>query len=324
MYELSTITEICNDYLTEKRERRKPDTVYGYESSINRHVLPRWGALRVSEITRKDVQAWVDELTPLRGPSGAEKAYKCLRQIIRWAIDEGLEAIDPTRRIEITQKPQEPLNTLTQRRLKKLIRGFVGHLFEPTLILQSALGLRPSENYYLSWESIDWRTGAVEIKGALLQIPGLVYESTTKTRKSTRTLYLPQWAIDRLHTIWVERGRPKGRIIGNAKPMRVAWAIKLHAIKNRLPWVGMRNLRHTWATLAIKAGAAIEHVAEMMGHSNIQTCYRYYMEITAATKRRVQRRLARLVLGKSCDDMYKGIIPPQPAPQPARDLPMAA
>lgn len=215
MYELSTITEICNDYLTEKRERRKPDTVYGYESSINRHVLPRWGALRVSEITRKDVQAWVDELTPLRGPSGAEKAYKCLRQIIRWAID-------------------------------------------------------------------------------------------------------------RLHTIWVERGRPKGRIIGNAKPMRVAWAIKLHAIKNRLPWVGMRNLRHTWATLAIKAGAAIEHVAEMMGHSNIQTCYRYYMEITAATKRRVQRRLARLVLGKSCDDMYKGIIPPQPAPQPARELPMAA
>ena len=150
MYEDMTICEICNDYLAEKRERRKPDTVYGYESSINLHVLPRWGALRVSEITRKDVQAWVDELTPLRGPSGAEKAFKCLRQIIRWAIDEGLEAIDPTRRIEIAQKPQEPLNTLTQRRLKKLIRGFVGHLFEPTLILQAALGLRPSENYYLS------------------------------------------------------------------------------------------------------------------------------------------------------------------------------
>lgn len=191
-----TITEICNDhYLPEIRTRRKPDTVYGYESSINLHVLPRWGTLMVSEISRRDVQAWVDELVPLRGPSGAEKAYKCLRQIIRWAIDEGLEAIDPTRRVEIIQKPQEPLNTLTQRRLKKLIRGFVGHAFEPTLILQAALGLRPSENYYLHWRHIDWRTGAVTIEGALLQVPGLVYESTTKTRKSTRTLYLPQWGV---------------------------------------------------------------------------------------------------------------------------------
>lgn len=321
MYETATIKEICIDYLDEKRARRKPDTIYGYESSINLHVLPMWGDLRVCEITRKDVQAWVDELIPLRGPSGAEKAYKCLRQIIRWAIDEGLEAADPTRRIEITDKPIKELQTLTQRRLKKLIRGFVGHAFEPTLILQAALGLRPSENYYLHWRHIDWRTGAVTIEGALLQVPGLVYESTTKTRKSTRTLYLPQWALDRLHAIWKERDRPKGRIIGDAKPLRVAFALKLHALRHRLPWVGMRNLRHTWATLAIKAGAAIEHVAEMMGHSNIQTCYRYYMEITAATKRRVQRRLARLVLGKTCDDMYKGIAL---VPQPAQELPMAA
>ncbi len=317
MYEAATIEEICVDYLTEKRARRKPDTIYGYESSINLHVLPRWGGMRVCEITRKAVQAWVDALIPERGTGGAEKAYKCLRQIIRWAIDEGLEAVDPTRRIEIADKPVKELQTLTQRRLKKLIRGFVGHVFEPTLILQTALGLRPSENYFLHWEHINWRTGEVRIEGALLQIPGLVYESTTKTPKSTRSLYLPQWALDRLHAIWLERERPKGRIIGAAKPMRVAWAIRLHAIRNRLPWVGMRNLRHTWATLAIKAGAAIEHVAEMMGHTDIQTCYRYYMEITAATKRRVQRRLAKLVLGKTCDDMYKDILP-TPCPQEVR------
>lgn len=321
MYENATIAEICEDYLTEKRGRRKPNTVYGYESSINLHVLPRWGNMRANEITRKDMQAWVDELIPERGSGGAEKAYKCLRQIIRWAIDEGLEVVDPTRRIEIADKPVKEMNTLTQRRLKKLIRGFVGHKLEPTVILQTALGLRPSENYYLHWEAINWRTGEIRIDGALLQIPGLVYESTTKTVKSHRTLYLPQWAIDRLHTFWMERGCPKGRIIGLMKPMAVAFWLKLHALKNRLPWVGMRNLRHTWATLAIKAGARIEHVAEMLGHSNINTCYRYYMEITAATKRRVQRRLARLVLGKTSEDMYAGLTMPTPAQE---GLPMAA
>lgn len=76
MYETSTIEEICADYLEEKRERRKPNTVYGYESSINLHVIPRWGDMKVSEITRRAVQDWVDELAPNHGAGGAEKAYK--------------------------------------------------------------------------------------------------------------------------------------------------------------------------------------------------------------------------------------------------------
>ena len=43
-----TITEITLEhYLPEIRSRRKPNTVYGYESSINLHVLPRWGHLHV-------------------------------------------------------------------------------------------------------------------------------------------------------------------------------------------------------------------------------------------------------------------------------------
>lgn len=320
MYETNTITEICNDhYLPEIRTRRKPDTVYGYESSINLHVLPRWGTLMVSEISRRDVQAWVDELVPLRGPSGAEKAYKCLRQIIRWAIDEGLEAIDPTRRVEIIQKPQEPLNTLTQRRLKKLIRGFVGHAFEPTLILQAALGLRPSENYYLHWRHIDWRTGAVTIKGSLHEIPGLVYESGTKTAKSERDGYLPPWALDRLHAIWVALGRPKGRIIGDAKPSKVRRVLERWAKRHKLPWVGQKNLRHTWGTIAAKDNP-IEAVSAMMGHSSIQTTYRYYYSLTAAIIKRVQRKVARSILGKTCDDMYRGIV----FPVPQEEFPMAA
>lgn len=319
MYETNTIAEICTDYLIEKHERRKPDTVYGYESSINLHVLPRWGHLRVSEITRKDVQAWVDALIPERGAGGAEKAYKCLRQIIRWAIDEGLEAADPTRRIEIAQPPQEPLNTLTQRRLKKLIRESVGHAFEPTLILQAALGLRPSENYFLHWKHIDWRTGAVTIEGALHEIPGLVYESGTKTAKSERDGYLPPWALDRLHAIWVALGRPKGRIIGDAKPSKVRRVLKRWTKRHKLPWVGQKNLRHTWGTIAAKDNP-IEAVSAMMGHSNIQTTYRYYYSLTTATIRRVQRKVARSILGKTCDDMYKGIA----MPTPPQELPMAA
>lgn len=305
-------------YLPEKRKRRQPNTVYGYESSIRLHVLPRWDAVEIGAITRDDVQEWVDSF-PKDNPGGAEKAFKCLRQIIRWTMDKWtIFMADPTRGVELPRKPTYKPETLTERRLKRLIRGLVGCAYEATAIIQTALGCRMSENEYLHWEWINWRTGFVPLRGSLHQVPGLVYESATKTPKGERDGFLPPWALDRLHAIWVKLGRPKGRIIGMAKPSKVRYHIKKWVKKARLPWVGFRNLRHTWGTIAAKS-SPIEAVSAMMGHSNIQTTYRYYYSITKSTMRRVQRKVARSILGKTCDDMYRGVIIPMP-----EALPMAA
>lgn len=95
-----TIEEIVErHYLPEKARRRRPNTVYGYTSSIRLHVLPRWGACALGSVTHDEVQDWADELSRTKaGAGGAEKAYKCLRQVIRWAMDKwGVLMVDPTR-----------------------------------------------------------------------------------------------------------------------------------------------------------------------------------------------------------------------------------
>ncbi len=307
------IGKLSDLYLEEKSARRKADTIYGYRSSLRHNVLPRWGLLTIPEIDRDDLQGWLDELVIERGRGGAEKAQKTLRQLINWARKKwNLYILNPAEGVELPEKPIIKTETLTQRRLKRAIRGMVGCPYEATYIISAALGVRPSENYYLHWEHIDWRTGLVKIRGALLQIAGLVYESTTKTKHSERDLYLPPWALDRLHEIWVELGRPKGRIIGDAKPNKVYRVLKRWATTNRLPWIGMKNLRHTWATIAAASGVTIEVVAAMLGHSNINTCYRYYLALTKTAMKRAQRKVSRTILGKTSDDMYKGVIIPMP------------
>lgn len=307
-------------YLPAKRKRRQPNTVYGYESSINLHVIPRWGGMTVPEITHDAVQDWVDETAKTSGPGGAEKAYKCLRQVIRWAMDKwGLYVADPTRGVEMPRKPEYRPPVLTQRRLKRLIRGLVGCPHEATAIIQCALGCRPSENYALGWEQINWRNGDLHIGASLHELPGNLYEAPTKTVKGDRDASLPAWALNRLHDIWVALGRPKGRIIGNAKPSKVRRVIVRWAKAHRLPWVGMKNLRHTWGTIAARNNP-IADVSAMMGHSDIQITYRYYYRLMPSAIRRAQRKVARSILGKTCDDMYKGII----IPLPLQELSMAA
>lgn len=318
-----TIGEIAlGHYLPEKRKRKRTNTVDGYESSIRLHVLPRWAGATIPDITKSDVQDWVDSLPEKCGPGGAKKAYKCLRQIIRWAIDEwGLFVADPTRGIELPRIPKSNIKTLTHRRLKRLIRGMVGCECEATFVLSSALGLRPGESYAVEWGDINWRTGMVPIcKTLQLASDGLV-EWPTKTAKGERDLYLPPWALDRLHQIWVERGRPRGRIIGALKPGQVTYRIQRWIKQHRLPRVTMKNLRHTWATIAAQSGVTIELVASMLGHANVGTSYRYYYALTRAAVTRAQRRVSRRLLGKTSDDMYRGVILKPAWPEA---LPMAA
>lgn len=77
------IKEMASAYLQEKKSRRRVSTVNGYKSSIRLYVLPEFGSLTIEQITPEHIQAWIDGFTP---PGAAKKAYKCLRQIIRWAI----------------------------------------------------------------------------------------------------------------------------------------------------------------------------------------------------------------------------------------------
>lgn len=224
-----TIAEIWSEhYLPEKTNRRRANTVEGYVSSVELHVLPRWGGLTVPELDRDDIQTWVDELAQAdAGPGGAWKSYKCLRQIVNWAIDKWLLMIgNATKGIEKPRRPIYHAPTLTSRRLMRLLKGIEGFSFAPTVIIQSAIGTRPGENYALDWRDIGWRDGAVRITKTLQQVKGELRLCPTKTEAGERVAYLPRWALDALHTVWVLLGRPKGRIIGDAKPSKVRYAFK--------------------------------------------------------------------------------------------------
>ena len=83
-------------YIAEKRERRRESTVEGYASALRCHVLPRWGETDIESIDPADIQEWIDSFAK---PGAALKAWKTLRQVVRWAI----------RRLDAERVAQDPL-----------------------------------------------------------------------------------------------------------------------------------------------------------------------------------------------------------------------
>ena len=281
-----------NHYLPEKTSKRAASTVAGYDSSMRLHVLPRWGECEIEDICPDDLQEWIDSFE-LAG--AAEKAFKCLRQIIRWWVrKKRLHIADPTIYIELnSRKPYRP-DVLDAEEISEMLRGLWGHWTEPVAICAITLGLRRGEACALEWSDINLKTGEVRINKSRQYINGQIITVKTKTEKSTRSCYLPKFAKQRLRQI-----KKKGLLTGDVPPDTVARAIKAECKKKGAPCVSMTNMRHTWATLAIESGVGIETVAMMLGHSEIDTAYNHYIVPRKSICQEAQASVEKLLMAKA-------------------------
>lgn len=262
--------------MSDRAKRLRESTLEGYRSSLDTHVLPRWGSTEIEDLTPEGLQEWIDGSFP-GIPGGAEKAYKTLRQVIRFAIRKlGVRCWDPTTvGIELPRKRAYRPRTLDAQGSKTYLRTLWGSEVEAVAICALTLGLRRGEACGLKWSDIDMRSGEARIRRSRQWVRGHEVVVDPKTDKSARSCYLPRFALVRLRQIRRETG---GR----------GWLCPLaaHAIARRIrsmcrragaECTSMTNLRHTWATLAIEAGIGIETVALMLGHSDIGTAYQHYI-----------------------------------------------
>ena len=67
----------------------KASTRSGYEYSLAKHILPRWGTTRVSDVSHGDVQRWATELSKTLGPSTLRQVVLVLGGIFKLAIRDG-------------------------------------------------------------------------------------------------------------------------------------------------------------------------------------------------------------------------------------------
>jgi hypothetical protein len=72
-----------------------PKTQVGYASILNRHVLPRFGALKVGAIGVEDVQRFANELADGRAPNTVRRVVDVVRNVMRVAVERRYIATNP-------------------------------------------------------------------------------------------------------------------------------------------------------------------------------------------------------------------------------------
>lgn len=283
--------EAAGEYMDDKRGRLRACTLAGYESALTLHVLPRWGSVELEAITPEVVQAWVDTIAL---PGAAEKAYKTLRQVVRWAIRRlGVRMYDPTAAgVELPRKAPRRPRTMEAGQVRSYLRALWGHECEAVAICSVTLGLRRGEACGLRWEDIDLRTGEVRVRRSRQVVRGREVVEAPKTERSARSCWLPRFAVRRLRAL--RRGRSGW--LCELSPDAVARRIRSACRRAGAAWTSMTECRHTWATLAVEAGVGIEAVAMMLGHTDIGTAYEHYIVPRPRICKDAQREVERLLL----------------------------
>ena len=285
------------EYVDDKQNGRKPvrpNTMEGYMSAIKCHLMPRWSGKDMESITCEELQEWVDGFE-LHG--AAKKAFGTFRQIHRWYLRKYRVRIwDETQGVELPSAPRRKPNALTARQANSAMRDMRGEEFEPCALIQLSCGLRPCEAVALTWADVNLKTGEVRITKGLHEAFGQVYESPTKTEKSTRTVVLPSYAVQRLRECRQAQGAKRTDRLYRSTPSRYrrqvrSWFAR-RGIRMCAQW-----LRHTFGTLSLQAGTPIETVALMLGHTGISTAYEHYLMGNSALMRDAQRSYAKLLAG---------------------------
>ena len=281
-----TVAELADEYMDTQTSHLRESTRITYQGSIDAHIKPKLGHLKVSEVREGHIAEFV---AGMRGTHAAWTIHGTLTPLSRmfeFAVKrKGLLSINPVKGLTKQEKPQgfnRPIRVLSTEEIGAVLR----HAPEQyRLLLETAIftGLRVGELMRLRWVDIDWTSDQLTV-------------TTSKTRAGERDVVLPDFLMQKLSNASLDLDggeyvftKANGEPIRERAIARRALARALESAEITDP-VRFHDLRHTFASILIGQGEDVTYVADQMGHSTPAITLTVYAKLFDPKRRRAEAR----------------------------------
>ncbi|KYD11044.1 site-specific integrase [Heyndrickxia sporothermodurans] len=315
-----TYSEVFDQWFSNHSKTIKISTKKSIESKFKKHILPRFGKLKMKEITRPYCQKMINEIA--QTITSVNDIRIQANQVFKYALKMDIISKNPLEHVSIPRQQKELISeeneTLERNYWKKdEIKQFLtitkqelsfrDHILFHLLIYT---GGRKGEILALTWDDIDFDAGSIRFAKTLFHNKGKFIFQTSKTKESKRLISLDTKTLSSLKK-W--RIRQKEENLANANtsgenkmvftrddgsPLRLAYPNeKLDIVikKNNLHRITIHGLRHTHASLLFEAGASIKEVQERLGHSDIQMTMNIYTHVTDTLKEQTAQKFQKYI-----------------------------
>ena len=289
-----TLAEFVDEYL--EMHQAAPVTISKLRWLLGK-ATAELGEKRLADLSPRDVYAWRFSV-----PEGHRfEATQALRQVLNRAVAWGLLDHNPAKLgVPNPARRAKEKRPFASWRQVEAVAAQLKRVYGPMVIFAAATGLRPSELFGLEQRDVDRQAGVVYVRRAYAN--GRLKH--TKTRLSTRAVPLQAKALEALDRLPasdnpilfpnLRGGRIDFRIFGRKhwRPAQIKAGID--------PVRGLYDLRHTYATFALRAGIPVFAVSRFMG-SSIAMIDRHYGHLAHDSREHAVALLDALALERAVD-----------------------
>jgi len=268
-----TMEALCAKFMKDySRQRNKPSTQEGYQSAIDRNIIPLLGRKKVHEVKRPDIAAMMEKMA--HKPGDANRTFGLLRKMFNMAEVWGFrpDGANPCRHVpmfpagQVTRLISDEEMVRIFRHLEDLEAEGLEHYAIPLAIrLQFEFAARRSEICPLQWDWIDlgnrrvvWpdsKTGGIS-KPMSEEALRLL---STAPRREDFPYVLPSPSQPTKHLSYGEHYNGWSRVLKAAG----------------VPHVGTHGIRHRSATDIANSGVPIKVGMALTAHKTVAMFMRY-------------------------------------------------
>ncbi len=273
-------------------------------STLNRHLIPEFGAQPVADVSKAHCLAFRARLAKLPGRAGNEtlsaKTINRILQIHSQLLAEAAERYgfaNPTDRINRLKPRRVSIQPFSLDEVQQILAA-VRADYRNYLTVRFFTGMRTGEVNGLQWRHVDFAQRQILVREALVR-GRLDY---TKTDGSQRDITMSHPVFQALKAQQLTTGQLFKFVFCN----RDGAPIDLDNFTNRVWYPLLRHLgldkrrpyqtRHTAATLWLASGENPEWVARQLGHANTEMLFktysRYVPNLTRSDGAAMERLLA--------------------------------
>lgn len=281
-----TVKSCIEDWLATGLTSRQADTIENYTRMAG-HAIARLGAVRLKNLTARQVQSALAELAPSLSTRSLRLVHQILERSIRHAQASDLVGRNVASLVTAPAgRAGRPSKSLTLDQAAAVLAAAHAAPLDAYVTLSLLSGLRTEELRSLLWADVDLDAGNLAVYRSVRA------SGDTKTPRSRRVLKLPARATASLIAhkarqsaarlkageLWQDNGLVFTTVVGtplDAHNVRRSFRTITKAAGVGEDWTP-RELRHTFVSLLSADDVSLEEIARLVGHSGTGVTERVY------------------------------------------------
>ncbi len=314
--ENTTIGEMMNEWLLVfKKMQVSPRTFEHTYRNFKLHIEPKIGNMKIDEVSTTIIQKVLNEMLEEGYSLAVVKKVKFIfNQFFNYAIDNKLATNNPTTRTRVRSNERKIYDSenkykaIPPQARNEFLSKLNSHEFlKPLCMCMMFAGLRTGEVLALTWEDVDFKNKALNVKRAITTVPkfderGKVKErvtviSETKTACSVREVPMPDILVQALED-WKENRHFFGRennidltqnnslVFGNNDGSVRGYSGTKAIFKRFLKssnfdkfGIHFHTLRHTYSNMLFEADQNPKVIQALLGHKSVKTTITTYNSV---------------------------------------------